>query len=103
MDGVGSIPRYGSPFSITVVVYGLCFVTLPITVNDTLKLKWLLLLLILMQNDCGGDSAVRYILPSTPRNFVPNQYLKGNNSTLNKSNKQAIHVPLKCKISKFCI
>jgi len=58
MDGVGSIPRYGFPFSLTVVVYGLCFVTLPITVNDTLKLKWLSLPLILMQNDCGGDSAV---------------------------------------------
>ena len=32
----GSIPRFGSPFSSPVVIWGLCFVTLPLT-NDELR------------------------------------------------------------------
>ena len=39
--------RFGSPFSSKVVVCGQCLVTLSLTINETLK--WLSLLLILMQ------------------------------------------------------
>ena len=34
---VGSIPRFGSPFSAKIVIYGHCLVTLPCTIDDRLK------------------------------------------------------------------
>ena len=35
----GSTPRFGSPFSSKMVIYGHCLVTLPFTMNETLN--WL--------------------------------------------------------------
>ena len=35
----GSIPRFGSTFSSKIVIYGHCLVSLPCTINETLK--WL--------------------------------------------------------------
>ena len=32
-----SIPRFGSPFSSKIVIYGHCLVTLPCTINETVK------------------------------------------------------------------
>ena len=34
---IGSTPRFGSPFSSKIVIYGHCLVTLPCTINETLK------------------------------------------------------------------
>ena len=33
----GTIKRFGSPFSLTIVIYGHCLVILPSTINDTLN------------------------------------------------------------------
>ena len=33
----GSTPRFGSPFSSKIVMYEHCFVTLPCTINETVK------------------------------------------------------------------
>ena len=51
---IGSILRFGSPFSSTVVTYGLSVVvTSPLTINETLK--WISSQPILMQNHSGGS------------------------------------------------
>ena len=38
-NDAGSTPRFGSPFSSIIVIYGHCLVTLPCTINETFK--WL--------------------------------------------------------------
>ena len=43
----GSTPRFGSPLSSKTVIYGHCLVTLPGTINETVK--WLTLLRILLR------------------------------------------------------
>ena len=52
-DDVGSNPSVGSPFASKLAVYGRCFVTLPVTFNETLQ--WLSSLPILMQNHSDED------------------------------------------------
>ena len=52
------------PFSSKVVVCGHCLVTLPLTINETLK--WLSLLPILMQESSGGDSVAIGMYNSPP-------------------------------------
>ena len=42
------LPGFGSLFSSKIVIYGHCLVTLPCTINETVK--WLTLLPILMRN-----------------------------------------------------
>ena len=73
-----------------VVVHGHCFVTLPFTINETLK--WHSSLPILMQDSFWWwQCSVRYIFPPPASfwDFSPHQYLSGDNSVLNKSDKQS--------------
>ena len=51
---IGSILRFGSPFSSKVVTYGFSVVTSPLTINETLK--WISPQPILMQNHSGGSA-----------------------------------------------
>ena len=70
------------------VVHGHCLVTLPFTLNETLK--WHSSLPILMQDSFWWwQCSVRYIFSPPPSfwDFSPHQDLSGDNSVLNKSNK----------------
>ena len=71
-------------FSSKVVVYGHRLVALPLTVNETQKCPSLLP--IFKQDHSGGDSVAIGVAIGAC-DLGPRQYLSGDNSDLNKSNK----------------
>ena len=70
----------------------LVFVTLPLTINETLK--WLSLLPTSSRNNSGGDT-VSFPLP-TSWDLDPYAYLSGTNLALNKHNKQTVQFSCFC-------